>query len=49
MKQKGDSLINNAQKLQKNKKIIRLGGYTSLPYGILELKYDDGGITTNEV
>lgn len=44
-----DSLISNAQKLQRNKKIIRLGAYTPLPYGIQELGYDDSGITTNEV
>ncbi len=44
-----DSLISNAQKLQRNKKIIWLGAYTPLPYGIQELGYDDSGITTNEV
>lgn len=44
-----ESIIRNAERLQMNYKLIKLGNAVSLPFGMQELAYRDSGITTSEV
>jgi len=44
-----DSIIRNAEKLRINYKIIKLGRTLPLPFKLDNLKYNDNGMTTNEI
>ena len=44
-----ESIIQNAERLRNNYRIIKLDGAVELPFGINELIYDVHGLTTNEV
>lgn len=44
-----ESIIKNAERLKTNYKIIKLENIVDLPFAMAELKFQDSGITTNEV
>ena len=44
-----ESIIRNTERLRINYKLIKLGKTVSLPFTMDKLKYEDTGITTNEV
>lgn len=44
-----ESVLRNTERLRRNDKLIRLDNRAPLPFALPELKYEDKGITTNEV